>query len=311
VSARERFAATTIDLVEDDPSVALVYAEISAGLFEAAEAAYPDRVVNVGIREQLMVNVGAGYALTGMRPVVHTIGSFLVERAFEQIKLGFVHQGVGGVLVGYGGSFDRSAAGRTHQSPADVALLDTLPDVRIHAPSTVAEVDAVLRDAVAGDGLHFVRLVEQANAQTHLEPGFHVLQRGSSATVVALGPVLDDVLAATAGRDVTVLYAHSVRPFDAATLRAAVGRAATADVLLVEPWLVGTSSHEVSGALSDLPHRVVPLGSRRTELRHYGTPQEHIAAHGMDAVGIRGTLDWVLRTGGRPPGVTVPPAHLG
>ena len=91
-------------------------------------------MINVGIREQLLVNVGAGLALTGMRPIVHTFGSFLVERAFEQVKLGFGHQDVGGVLVGAGGSFDAPGAGRTHQSPGDVALMDTLPGVQIHAP---------------------------------------------------------------------------------------------------------------------------------------------------------------------------------
>ena len=111
---------------------------------------HPDRVVNVGIREQLLVNVGAGMALTGMRPIVHTFGTFLVERAFEQVKLGFAHQGVGGVLVGVGGSFDASQAGRTHQAPGDVALMDSLPDVTIHAPGTAAETDEVIRRAVAG-----------------------------------------------------------------------------------------------------------------------------------------------------------------
>ena len=288
---RAQFGRTVTDLLGEDPSTALVYAEISARFFTEAEERHGDRVFNVGIREQLLVNVGAGLALTGMRPVVHTFGTFLVERAFEQVKLGFAHQGVGGVLVGVGGSFDASTAGRTHQSPGDVALMDTLPDVVIHAPGTVAETDEVLRRAVAADGLHYVRVVGQTNAETLDGPGLHVVRRGAGATVVALGPVLDDVLAATVGRDVTVLYAHSVRPFDAATLRAAL---TSPEVVLVEPWLAGTSAHSVVDALRDVPHRLLALGTRRTELRHYGSPAEHRRAHGLDAAGIRRSLDSFL-----------------
>src|SRR6185369_10631317 len=178
---RETFAETAADLVETDLSVALVYAEISGQFFGEVEARHPDRVVNVGIREQLLVNVGAGLALTGMRPIVHTFGSFLVERAFEQVKLGFGHQDVGGVLVGAGGSFDASASGRTHQAPGDVALMDTLPDVSIHAPGTSAETDDVLRRAVAADGLHYVRVVSQTNSESFVGRGLHVVRRGSGA----------------------------------------------------------------------------------------------------------------------------------
>jgi transketolase C-terminal domain/subunit len=97
VAMRERFAETTTELLDEDPSVAVVLADISASMFADAQLRLPDRVVNVGIREQLAVNVGAGMALTGMRPIVHTFASFLVERSFEQIKLGFSHQDVGGV----------------------------------------------------------------------------------------------------------------------------------------------------------------------------------------------------------------------
>ena len=291
MNPREQFAHTAGDLIETDPSVALVYAEISGQFFGEVEARHPDRVINVGIREQLLVNVGAGLALTGMRPIVHTFGSFLVERAFEQVKLGFGHQDVGGVLVGSGGSFDAASAGRTHQVPGDVALMDTLPGVHIHAPSTSTEVDTILRTTVAGDGLHYVRVVGQTNSSSHTGPGFHVVRRGAGATVIALGPVLDDVLAAVEGRDVTVLYASTVRPFDGRGLRAALG---TPDVVLVEPWLAGTSAHVVAEALRDVPHRLLALGVARTELRRYGTPADHIAAHGLDAAGIRRSLDGFL-----------------
>jgi transketolase len=292
--ARRQFAATAADLVESDGSVALVYAEISGQYLHEVEARHPDRVVNVGIREQLLVNVGAGMALTGLRPIVHTFGSFLVERAFEQVKLGFAHQDVGGVLVGAGGSFDVSGGGRTHQSPGDVALLDTLPGVSLHAPGNAVETDMVLRSAVAGSGLHYVRVVGQANACTFaVTPGtFHVVRRGAGATVVAIGPVLDAVVAATAGRDVTVLYTSTVRPFDARGLRAALG---SPDVVLVEPWLAGTSARHVADALRDVPHRLLALGVDRTELRRYGTPGQHVAAHGLDAAGIARSLEEFLR----------------
>jgi transketolase len=291
MNPRTQFARTAADLVETDLSVALVYAEISGQFFGEVEARHPDRVVNVGIREQLLVNVGAGFALTGMRPIVHTFGTFLVERGFEQIKLGFGHQGLGGVLVGGGGSFDASRGGRTHQAPGDVALLDTLPDVVIHAPGTSAETDEVLRRAVAADGLHYVRIVEQTNTESFSGPGLHVVRRGSGATVIALGPVLDEVVEATTDRDVTVLYAHSVRPFDATTLRQVL---TTPDVVLVEPWLAGTSARVVSDALRDVPHRLLSLGTRRMELRHYGTPVEHQRAHGLDAAGIRRSVESFL-----------------
>ncbi len=109
--------------------------------------------------------------------------------------------------------------------------------------------------------------------------------------MIALGPVLDAVLEATTGSDATVLYAHSVRPFDARTLRSVL---ATPEVVLVEPWLAGTSAHVVADALRDVPHRLLALGVGRTELRRYGTPADHIAAHGLDAAGIRRSLDGFL-----------------
>jgi transketolase len=288
---RTQFARTATDLLDEDLSTALVWAEISGRFFRAAVRRHPDRVVNVGIREQLLVNVGAGMALTGLRPIVHTFGTFLVERAFEQVKLGFGHQGLGGVLVGVGGSFDASSAGRTHQAPGDVALMDTLPEVEIHAPGSVAETDEVLRRAVAGEGLHYVRVVGQTNRESFAGRGLHVVRRGSGATVVALGPVLDAVLEATADRDLTVLYAHTVRPFDAAPLRAVLTRP---EVVLVEPWLAGTSARCVADALVDVPHRLLALGTRRIELRHYGSPAEHQRAHGLDAAGIRRSVDAFL-----------------
>ncbi len=286
---RQTFAQTAAELVDEDLSVALVYAEISGQFFGEVERRHPDRVINVGIREQLLVNTGAGLALSGMRPIVHTFGSFLVERAFEQIKLGFSHQDVGGVLVGSGGSFDITGGGRTHQAPGDVALIDTLPDWTVHVPGHADEVEQALRLAVAGTGRNYLRVVGQQNATAYpVTPGrFHPVRAGSRATVLAVGPMLDPVLAAVEGLDVGVLYASTVRPFDGRGLRAALVRP---DVVVVEPYLAGTSARLVNDVLTDLPHRVLSLGVRSEELRRYGSPDDHITAHGLDPEGLRGSL---------------------
>ncbi|MEU6925035.1 transketolase C-terminal domain-containing protein [Streptomyces sp. NPDC046631] len=295
---RDRFIATTSQLLDEDPRLALVLAEISRDGFGSAERAHPDRVVNVGIREQLLVGAGAGMALTGLRPIVHTFASFLVERPFEQVKLDFGHQGVGGVLVSAGASYDWPAGGFTHMSPGDVALLDTLDDWTVHVPGHPDEAEALLREAAAGEGRVYVRLSLQSNDRARpvgAGTGFTVVREGADGVVIAVGPMLDNVLAATDGLDATVLYATTVRPFDGAGLRRAVGAHGVADVVVVEPYLAGTSTAAANDALAELPHRVLGLGVGRAELRKYGEMEEHLAAHGLDARGLRERIGAFLR----------------
>jgi transketolase len=283
---RDRFAAVTSRLLDEDPRLAVVLAEIGLAGFARARRRHPERVINVGIREQLMISVASGLALSGMRPIAHSYTPFLVERPFEQVKLDLAHQGVGAILVSIGASYDASDNGRTHQAPEDVALLSSLPDWTIHVPGHPDEAETLLRDAVAGDGNVYIRLAARANAEPMpIEPGrFHVVRRGSQAVVIAVGPLLDRTLEAIADLDVTVLYAATVRPFDGDTLRTELRSPA---VILVEPYLEGTSAMWVSEALRDTPHRLLSIGVRRIENRRYGTPEQHDEAHRLDVAGLR------------------------
>ena len=286
---RDRFAPVVSRLLDEDPRVAVVLAAIGTDAFAGAARRHPDRVVDVGIREQLLIGAAAGLALTGLRPVAHTFASLLVERPFEQVKLDLGHQEAGAVLVSAAASFDWPAGGYTHMAPGDVALLDTLDGWTVHVPGHPDEAETLLRHAVAaGDDKVYVRLSVQANGQALPVDGerFRTVREGRSGVVVAVGPMLDAVLAATEGLDVTVLYATTVRPFDGAALRRAT-ETAGADVVLVEPYLAGTSTAAANDALSDVPHRLLGLGVGRRELRRYGRPEEHVAAHGLDARSLR------------------------
>ncbi|MER7894370.1 transketolase [Micromonospora sp. NPDC094482] len=290
---RETFVETATDLLTEDPRTAVVLADISAAAFEPAARRHPDRVVNVGIREQLMVGVAGGLALTGLRPIVHSYAPFLVERAYEQIKLDLDHQDVSAVLVSVGASYDRAAAGRTHLAPADVSLIDTLHGWTVHVPGHPGEVADLLRATVAADGPAYLRLSTQQNGRAHRGDGaLRVLRDAGPGAplLVAVGPVLDAAMAAVADLPVTVAYTHRPRPFDTAGLRALAG----SEVILVEPCLAGTSSRVVSAALVDRPHRLLALGVGREDLRRYGAADDHTRWHGLDAAGLRRAVDGFL-----------------
>ena len=289
---RETFVSAASSLLDEDPLAAVVLAEISADLFAKAAARYPERVINVGIREQLMVSVGGGLALAGMRPIVHTYAPFLVSRAFEQVKLDLGHQGARAVLVSVGASVDAARGGRTHQAPEDVALMDTVPGMAVHVPGHPDEVPSLLAGAAAAlsDHSSYIRLSTASNAVGYpVSPALQVVRRGNRALVVAVGPMLDPVLAAVDGLDVTVAYATTVRPFDVEGLRALGSTLGSTlpRVVLVEPYLAGTSASAVSESLVVVPHRLLSLGIPRVELRRYGTPEDHARLYGLDPAGIR------------------------
>jgi transketolase len=287
MSMRSRFYTLAAQALAEDERVWVVIADIGA-----AELPRHPRVVNVGIREQLMIGVAAGLALEGKRPIVHSYAPFLVERPWEQIKLDLGHNDVGAILVSNGASYDAARAGRTHQAPEDVALLATLPGWRIEVPGHPDELERAFVGALPGDDRVYIRTSLEENHAPVGGDGLVVLRDGAPL-VVAVGPTLAPTLDATADLDVGVAYLTTVRPFPRRELREALGDGD--DVVLVEPYLAGTSAAEISAALIDRPHRLLALGIENPELRKYGEPSEHRAAHGLDARGIRARVEPFVR----------------
>jgi transketolase len=280
---RNRFYGLAAEALDRHERVAMVFADIGI-----AEMPRHPRLFNVGIREQLMIGVAAGLALEGYRPVVHSYAPFVVERPYEQIKLDLGHQDVGAVLVSNGASYDSAGSGRTHQAPEDVAVLAALPGWTIHVPGHPDEMERAFAAALRADDRVYIRLSEESNHAPVEGDGLVVLRDGSGPFVLAVGPTLGPALEATADLDLAVAYLSTVRPFPAEALRAALHGT---DVVLVEPYLAGTSAAEISSALRDRPHRLLSLGVRNTELRRYGDRAEHRAAHGLDAAGIRASIE--------------------
>lgn len=293
-SMRERFAATTTALLDEDERTVVVLAEISLSLFDRAFRAHPDRVVNVGIMEQTMIGVAAGFAMEGFHPIVHTIAPFLVERPFEQLKVDFGYQGLGGTFVSIGASYDYSIEGATHHAPGDVQAMLSIPGMRVVVPGHPDEVDRLLRATVAGPPTYMRTTIEQnAEPLDVLPDRVHVVRLGSVATIVAVGPMLSRTLEAVDELDVSVLYATMIEPFDREALRGSVPDGST--LVIVEPCYEGTTALAIAPAIQDRAVRLVSIGVPRRFLDRYGRSAEHELGLGLDAAGIRRRVDTVLR----------------
>lgn len=293
---RAQMGSTIEELMDGDRRLAVVLCDISDGYFERAAANHPERVIRVGIMEQTAVSLAAGLALEGLIPVCHSIAPFIVERPFEQIKVDFCYQRLGGNFVSIGASYDYGTDGMTHQAPGDVAILRTLPGMEAVVAGTPGEFDTLFRESYADGAPTYFRLhVQQNTADRPVRFGrLHVEREGSGATVVVVGPMLDRTLEAADGMDVSILYCTTVAPFDGDTLRAVVGDRPGSEVILIEPYYEGTLASEIVRALAPRPVRIEAIGVPRRVLSRYGGPDEHDADLGMTADGIRRRIEAFL-----------------
>jgi transketolase len=291
MTMREAATTTIVDLFRRDERVAVVMADISLEQLQPVVEHDPRRAINVGIMEQTAVGVAAGFALEGFHPIVHTLAPFLTERPLEQIKIDFGYQGLGGLFVSVGASYDYGQSGATHHAPGDVQVLGAIPGLQVLVPGTPRETEELVRQTYANGRPTYLRTSAAENVRdVELAPaGLTLVRRGPQATVIVAGPLLSRTLDALDGIDATVLYATTLVPLDRETLVREA--AASPDVILVEPVYEGTTAAQVAAALAHRPTRILSIGVPRRFIHGYGTSEEHDRGLGLDTGSIRRRIE--------------------
>lgn len=284
---RGQFVQTISQLMPTDERLALMLGDIGVFGFRHLLKDYPTRTYNIGILEQASVSLAAGLSLTGMIPVFHTIAPFIVERAYEQLKVDFGYQNLNGNFVSVGASYDYAGLGCTHHCPADIGVLKLIPNMSILCPGTSAEFDVLFKAGINLGGPKYFRLSETQNIETQaVEFGkAQVLQKGSNGIVIAVGTMLDRVLSACEGLDVSILYYTSVAPFDSKALAAMIESGEK--IVICEPYYFeGGITTNVVQAAQGKPISILNIGVPTIFSNKYGSLQEHDVLHGLNAESI-------------------------
>ncbi len=152
----DAFTRALVRHAEADPRIVAITAAMPGptGLLPFQDR-FPDRFVDVGIAEQHAVTAAAGMAMAGIRPVVAVYSTFFT-RAFDQANLDVGLHGAPVVFV-----LDRAGItgddGPSHHGVLDLALTLAIPGMTVFAPSSAAEVEVMLAEALALEGPSAIR----------------------------------------------------------------------------------------------------------------------------------------------------------
>jgi transketolase len=298
---RNQFADTFYEAGKVDPRLCVVVADISpAGSIQKFREDFPERFVNTGVAEQIMIGMCAGMALRGLRPFAYTIATFSIYRPFEMVRDDLCYQNLPVTVVGIGGGITYSTLGATHHAQEDVAIATAVPNLSVVAPCDPAETRAAtLWCTRQNRGPVYLRLGKAgepnltADCTTPWEFGkIRYLRRGVDICILSYGSImklaLDVALRLEAtGQSVSLISVHTLKPLDIEGIAEALR--AHDEVIVIEEmapygglgprlkeiaWDIGSDSRIRSFSLDDAFHHV------------YGSHGDLLRAHGLDVESI-------------------------
>ncbi len=247
------FGLTAMGLPDVNPETLIVTADLRnfSGLDRFA-AAYPDRLINVGIAEQHMVGMAAGLCNEGFSTFATTYATFAAARSADPVRVNMGYMGLGVKLVGMGAGFSVGVLGPTHISLEDIAFMRAIPNMTVISPADCGETVKAVLALAQHQGPAYLRLgggVPHSIVYTE-DYEFSIgkairLRRGDDLTIVATGPAVHESLEAaklleSEGLRVGVVNMHTIKPLDTETLR---------EVYASARLVVTVEEHSVIGGL--------------------------------------------------------------
>ena len=192
---RDTFVKTLLEAAKKDKNIILMTGDLGYGVLDTFEKELPGQFINSGVNEQAMMGMAAGYASTGKRVFVYSIGNFPTLRCLEQIRNDICLMNNPVVIVSVGAGYAYGPQGYTHHALEDIAVLRALPNMEVIVPADPAETAELTLSIIASRKPTYLRLGKSG------EPTIH-----TSAPKVSHGTI-NEVSPGTSG---TLIFAGSV-----------------------------------------------------------------------------------------------------
>ena len=261
---------------------------------------FPERFVEIGVAEQLLVTVASGMANYGKIPFVASYAAFSPGRNWEQIRTTIALNDVPVKIAGCHAGVSVGPDGATHQMLEDIALMRAMPNMVVVIPGDSIESKKATIEAAKNGKPTYLRFArEKTPVFTTKETPFkigkayvlwdstqnRVHRTKAEVAVVGCGPLLYEALKAAkqleeSGIGSIVINSHTVKPLDEHTI---IRAARTAGCV------VTVEEHQIDGGLGSAVAEVITrnwpvpiefVGMPNT-FGESGEPEELLEKYGM------------------------------
>lgn len=283
-----------------DPRMYVLDGDLSSATRSAQfQQEHPDHFIECGISETSGVSIATGLAMEGMIPFYVNFALFCTGSAWTQVRMACYADANLKLLSTHPG-MDNGPDGASHHGNEDIALMRTLPGMRILVPQSPEELKAAIADAMATHGPCYIRVsrdvvpvLPDAPACTHFGGAKCIRNEGDDFAIVYEGTAM---MAAVSAFDLLhdrsangrLVQVQTVKPFPAEEVLAltqGVKRIVTVENHTVIGGLGGAMAETLAGLSSHpvlvrtgVPDVFTQSGPTVKVKARYGLDPEKIAA---------------------------------
>lgn len=271
---RKTFINTLIELARKDKDIVLITPDMGFSVLEPFFEEFPDRSFNAGIAEQNAISIAAGLALMGKKPYVYTIIPFLVERAFEQVKLDVAYMNTNVKLIGIGAGFTYGAAGATHHATEDIALMRVLPNMTVCCPGDNNEAEQIIRASINNKNPMYIRIGRHNRGVFNNEKvavgKATVIEKGEDIAIISTSNMLPDAAyyckqLKEQGKKPYLISMHTIKPLDKNVILELVNKGIEIQTM---------EEHSIIGGLGSAVAEVIAESGKGIKFKRIGVPDK-------------------------------------
>jgi transketolase len=305
---RDGFGDGLVLAGEGNPNVVALCADLMESTRVLAFAnKFPERYFEMGVAEQNMATVAAGLGVTGKIPFIASYATFSPGRNWEQIRTTIAYNDSNVKIAGHHAGVSVGPDGATHQATEDIALMRTMPNMKVLVPCDAIEARKATLAAARVWGPVYLRLQREQTPvmttdETPFSPGNAEVfwqSKKPEVLIIATGGIVYEAMLAARNLeeddvDVVVLNCHTIKPIDEKKI-VELAKKIGAVVTVEEHQVAGGLGGAVAEVLAKYCPTPIEFVGMQDLFGQSGLPAELLTKYSMDMRSIVSAVKKVRR----------------